>query len=154
MLLTQGRRDEARHHFEVALDLAWVAAPRWTAIMQTMLAFIMLEEGDVVGATSGFAHVIRATSLTGYVGIAAPGILGLALCATSDERVERAAILHGCSMSLLEAWGGVWDSPEKEYRQRDLVTLRNRLGNEFERLYGEGMAMPVDQAVKIALSGH
>ena len=152
MLLISGRRDDARYHFEVALHLERLSAPR-ASIMRTMLAFIMVEDGDIVHAASGFAEAIRLNSLRGYLGNVAPGLLGLALCATSEKDVERAAILHGCSTAMLQAWGGEWDSPEKEYRGRDLGVLQGALGDDFEYLYSKGAAMSTDEVVKFALSG-
>ncbi len=153
ILLIQGKRDDARRHFEVALGLEHHSAPR-ASIMRTMLAFIMVEDGDFIHAASAFAESVKINSLRGYLGAVAPALLGLALCATRGESLERAATLHGCSTAVLQAWGGEWDSPEKEYQERDLGVLRERLGEVCDRQYSEGFSMLTDEAIRFALSGY
>jgi hypothetical protein len=65
---------------------------------------------------------------------------------------ELAAELQGGADALLAVWADEWETLESRIRERDLETLRDRLGEEFEPLYARGRAMPHDEIVRLALS--
>ena len=81
------------------------------------------------------------------------GVLGLACCATQLGEPERGALLHGGADGLLSASRDQWESLEGKIREQDLAVLRERLGDDFERLYAEGLTMPHNEVIKLALSG-
>jgi hypothetical protein len=61
-------------------------------------------------------------------------------------------VLHGGAEALLSATTDVWEIWESKTRARDIATLRERLGEEFELLYEEGLAMAQDEIIRLALT--
>jgi hypothetical protein len=79
-------------------------------------------------------------------------VSGLACCATKLDLLERAALLHGGAEALLLTTAEVWEHFEVKVRAQDMTTLHERLGEEFERLYAQGFAMPHDEIIMLALA--
>ncbi len=151
LLLLEGRVAEARHQFEAALEITRTLVPRRTPGTLNNLGLVLLKEGDNVGAAALFKDGLRTSRLAGDVSAPAYSTLGLACLATLAGDLETAAILHGGANALLEAHGGAWESPEKEYRDEDIRTLRARLGAAFEILYENGGSKHRDEIVELAL---
>ncbi len=151
-LLDEGRVVEARQHWERSLELNTASSQRRYRFIMTNLAYVLLEERDRVRAESCFVDGLRAARLSGGTHEAAYNTLGLGICASLSGALERAAILHGGADVLLEGCGAEWEYPEKKYRDRDIAELQERLGSDFERLYGEGRVLPYEEIVHLALS--
>ena len=151
LLLLEDRVAEARLQFEAALAITRTLVPRRTPGTLNNLGLVLLKEGDDAGAASLFTDGLRTSRLSGDVSAPAYSTLGLACIATRAGDVERAAILHGGANALLEAHGGAWESPEKDYRDLDIANLRSRLDASFERFYETGVAMHRDEIVDLAL---
>jgi len=151
LLLLDGRVADARRELEAALAITRTLVPRRTPGTLNNLGMVLFKEGDNAGATSLFTDALRTSRLSGDVSAPAYALLGLAWVATLAGDDERATILHGGADARLAAHGGAWESPEKEYRDHDLGTLRARLGADFDPLYDNGRAMPDDAMVDLAL---
>ena len=151
LLLLEDRVAEARHQFEAALTITRTLVPRRTPGTLNNLGLVLLKEGDNAGAAALFTDGLRTSRLAGDVSAPAYSTLGLACLATLAGDLETAAILHGGANALLEAHGGAWESPEKEYRDDDIRILRARLGAAFEILYETGGSKHRDEIVELAL---
>jgi tetratricopeptide (TPR) repeat protein len=152
LLLLEDRVAEARQQFEAALTITRTLVPRRTPGTLNNLGLVLLKEGDNAGAAELFTDGLRTSRLAGDVSAPAYSTLGLACLATLAGDLETAAILHGGANALLEAHGGAWESPEKEYRDDDIGILRARLGSAFESLYETGGSKHRDEIVELALS--
>jgi predicted ATPase/class 3 adenylate cyclase len=151
LLLHMGNVAEARKQLEKALAGAQTSFPWRTATVLGNLGFVLLAEDDSAGVASMFSDCLRATYRTGDVWSQPYSMLGIACCATRLGDFDRATILHGGATALLDSCGGVWENPEKGYRDRDIAILRDRLGVDFERLYEVGRAMNLDDIVDLGL---
>lgn len=151
LLLLEGRVAEARQQLEAALSLTRTLVPRRTPGTLNNLGIVLYKEGDPGGAAALFTEALRTSRLCGDVSAPAYALLGLAWVATGAGDDERAALLHGGADSRLEAHGGAWESPEKEYRDEDIATLGNRMGPDFASFYDRGRAAAHDEIVDLAL---
>jgi hypothetical protein len=144
---------EARHQLEMALALA--RTPRGVSILLSNLGFVQLQEGDIGGAASNFTEALRLARLSGYLRSLSYVTLGLALCASRSDDIDRAVVLHGGAAALLEALGATgWERPEEDYRERDISKLRTSAGSKFDHFYEAGFAMSHDEIVDLALAGN
>ena len=151
LLLLEDRVAEARHQFEAALTITRTLVPRRTPGTLNNLGLVLLKEGDNAGAAALFTDGLRTSRLAGDVSAPAYSTLGLACLATLAGDLETAAVLHGGANALLEAHGGAWESPEKEYRDDDIRILRARLGAAFETHYESGSSKQRDEIVELVL---
>jgi tetratricopeptide (TPR) repeat protein len=151
LLLLEGRVAEARQQLEAALAITRTLVPRRTPGTLNNLGIVLFREGDLAGAASLFTDALRTSRLSGDVSAPAYALLGLAWLATHAGDDERAALLHGGADTWLDAHGGAWESPEKEYREQDLATLGARLGPDLARHYDRGRTSSQDEIVALAL---
>ncbi|MCA1845870.1 MAG: LuxR C-terminal-related transcriptional regulator, partial [Actinobacteria bacterium] len=128
--------------------------PGQEAIALRELAQLARLEGDLVTADD-FAH--RALGLCAAAGILPDlqqTLVAVAGIAAAEESWEEAARLFGAADGLGTQLGSVlpvWDRPAAD---ADLDLVRQALGPEaFDRAYGEGGALPVDDAVAYAERG-
>lgn len=151
-LIDQGNLAEARRHLEISLELGGVTLTSRNAPEYNNLAAALLKEGDAQRAEALHIELLRYCRLNGMSSMIAYSMSGLACCATRLGRSERAAVLHGGADAILLATADVWEHSEAQQRARDMATLRERMGEEFERLYKEGLATPHDLMIKLALT--
>jgi predicted ATPase/class 3 adenylate cyclase len=152
-LVSEDRLTEARQQLGSALVLARTMSPRLVTTIIGELGFVMLSEGDLLGAGLNLRKAVREYWLTGDAYGAAEGVLGLARCASSVGDDARAATLYGGADALLdELPGGAWSEDDLD-PERDMAQLRGRMKGEFERYYDEGRSMSPDEVVDLAL-GH
>ena len=151
VLIDQGNLADARHHLEAALDLLGNGRVRTTTLYN--LSWIYLQEGDPQRSASHQSEVLRAARLDGFTWMLPYSVLGLACSAAQLGFPEHAAVLHGGAAALLSASSDQWDILEGKIRERELSALGERLGDGLEHLYMQGLAMPHDEIVKLALSG-
>ncbi len=150
VLIDQGNLADARQHLEAALTLLRKGATRTTTVYN--LGWIFFQEGDSQRSASYQSDVLRSARLHGFTWMLPYSVLGLACSSAQLGASERAAVLHGGAAALLSASSDQWDILEGKIREREIAVLRERLGDDFERLYAEGLAMPHDEIVKLALS--
>ncbi len=153
VLIDQGNLADARHHLETALMLQGNKLNARTIAIYNNLGWVLLQEGDPRRSASYQADVLRSARLDGMTSFLPYYVLALACCATQLGAAERAALLHGGAAAMLSASSDHWEILEGKLRERDIAVLRERLGDDFERLYGEGLTMPHDEVIKLALSG-
>jgi hypothetical protein len=65
---------------------------------------------------------------------------------------EDAATLHGGADALLSVGSDQWEDHEERIRAQDISVLHDKLGDEFERCYATGRAMPHGEIIKFALA--
>jgi hypothetical protein len=118
------------------------------------IGWVLLQEGDPQRSASYQSDVLRSGRLDGITWMHPCSVLGLACCATQFGAAERAALLHGGADALLSAVSDQWEIFEGKIRERDIAVLRERLGDDLERLYAEGLTMPDGAIIKLALSGN
>jgi hypothetical protein len=147
----EDRLTEARHQVEMGLALAQTLSPRLVTTTIGELGFVMLAEGDHLGAELNLRETIRADWLTGDAQGAAEGVLGLSLCASLVGDDTRAAALHGGADALMDVIPGAAWSEGQFDRERNMALLRRRMKGEFERLYDVGRSMAPDEMVDLAL---
>jgi tetratricopeptide (TPR) repeat protein len=154
VLIEQGNLADARRHLTEALNLAGNSLSARTMTMYNNLGWVLLQEGDSQGSASCQSDLLRSARLAGITWIVPYSVLGLACCATQLDAAARAALLHGGADALLLATSDQWEIFEGKIRERDITVLRQRLGDDFERLYAEGVSMAHDEVIKLALSGN
>jgi len=60
--------------------------------------------------------------------------------------------LHGLAQAFRDRTGESWQAPEAGYRSDSIYKVRGILGEEhFERAYGQGRALSLDQGLDLAL---
>jgi tetratricopeptide (TPR) repeat protein len=154
LLIDQGNIADARRHIEIALDLEGEKLTNRSAPQYSGLALVLLQEGDIHRAAFHHADILRMVRLNGNAWMVAYAVLGLACCATRSEAPELAATLHGGADSLLSPVAEKWDVLEENIRAQDIAVLQDRLSDEFERRYAEGLAMAHPEIVRLALTAH
>jgi tetratricopeptide (TPR) repeat protein len=154
LLMGQGNLADARRHLEAALDLAGNQLTTESATTYLNLGWVLLQESDPQRAASYFADALRTARLNGIVWLLPYSVLGLACCETYRGEFERAARLHGGADAWFSAGSAQWETLEKAIRAQDIAVLRERLGDDFERHYESGRAMPPDEIVKLALTSY
>jgi predicted ATPase/class 3 adenylate cyclase/Tfp pilus assembly protein PilF len=152
LLIEQGNLAGARRHLELALELSGTETTNLTSAKYVNLGWVLLQEGDVPRAASNYSEVLRFASLNGDVLDVAYAVLGLACCANRSEAPDIAAVLHGGADALLSLGADEWEAPESNIRAHDIANLRDRLGDEFERRYSEGLTMSQSEIIRWALT--
>jgi predicted ATPase/class 3 adenylate cyclase len=152
ILLDRGNLADARRHQESSLELSGTELSSRTVAQYDSLAEIIFEEGDVQRAAALQIELLRFSRLNGLLATVPYQVSGLACCASKLDQPERAALLHGGAEALLLTTTEVWELFEVGVRARDIESLRERLGEEFDRLYEQGFAMPHDDIIKLALA--
>ena len=154
LLLGKDSLTDARRHTEIALELAGGELTSVSAGMYSNMGWILLQEGDLERAVSLLVDLLRSCWLNGSTGTVPYVVLALACCATRRGTSDRAAKLHGGADELLLAGSDQWESLEASLRAQDIAVLRDRLGDDFERLYADGLALPPDQIIRLAVSAY
>ena len=120
--------------------------------MAANLGWVQGEEGDPEGARSSFQAGLRLCRRSGEQPTMACAILGLGCLAGDLGNWERSALLHGVAQAFLDRSGEPWQDVEARYRQHNLAQVRSHLGDElFDRAYAKGMALSVEEALRMAL---
>ncbi len=114
-----------------------------------------MSQGDYRGASSRFERNLLVGRELGFRRVLAAGIAGIAGMAgvaVGVGRAERATRLLGAAQVLLDSIGVMLDPDDRADNQRSEVAARTELGEEaFARIYAEGQAMSLEQAVEYAL---
>ncbi len=152
LLIRQGKLADARRHLELALDLSGNVMNARTNPQYLNLGWVLLSENDPELAAPFFAKVLRGSRLYGALVDTAYAVLGTACCKTNLQMSEYAATLHGGADALLSVGSDQWEVLEERIRAQDISVLQDTLGDEFERCYALGRAMPHGEIIKLALA--
>ena len=149
--LRAGEIPAARAHLDQASQAAR-ATGQETGTVAANLGWVQREEGNPEGARSSFQASLRLCRRSGEQPTMACAILGLGCLAGDLGNWERSALLHGVAQACLDRSGEPWQDTEARYRQHNLARVRSHLGDElFDRAYAKGMALSVEEALRMAL---
>ena len=149
--LRVGEIPAARAHLDQASQAARATGQRTEAVA-TNLGWVQREEGDPEGARSSFQASLRLCRRSGEQPVIACAILGLGCLAGDLGNWDRSALLHGVAQACLDPSGEPWQDIEARYRQHNLARVRSHLGDDlFDRAYAKGMALSVEEALRMAL---
>ncbi len=141
----------ARTHLDQAAQAARATGQENPAAAAN-LGWALREEGNPQEAGSSFEASLRIARRSGEQPVIACAILGLGCLAADLGDWHRSALLHGVAQAFLDRSGEPWQYLETRYRQHNLARVRSHLGDEpFDRAYAEGMALSVEEALRMAL---
>jgi non-specific serine/threonine protein kinase len=152
LLIRHDKLADARRHLELALDLSGNEMNARSTPQYLNLGWVLLSENDAERAAPFFANVLRACRLNGALVDTAYAVLGTACCKTNLQMPEYAATLHGGADALLSVGSDQWEVLEERIRAQDISVLQDTLGDEFERCYATGRAMPHSEIIKLAVA--
>jgi tetratricopeptide (TPR) repeat protein len=143
----------ARHHLEAAAQAGQAIGFEHNDLPNNM-GHLLRAEGDPDAARSTFEAGLRASRRNGDSRAMAYSFLGLACLASDARDWNRAGVLHGVAQAFLNRVGSPWQEFDARCRQDSLDQAREHLGDsQLERAYAHGMALSLDQAHDLALSG-
>jgi predicted ATPase/class 3 adenylate cyclase len=141
----------ARAHLDQAAQAARATGQENPAAAAN-LGWAQREQGNPLQARSSFEASLRIGRRSGEQPVIATAILGLGCLAADLGDWDRSALLHGVAQAFLDRSGEPWQDLEAKYRQPNLARVRAHLGDElFDRAYAEGMALSVEEALRMAL---
>ncbi|HLF75533.1 MAG TPA: adenylate/guanylate cyclase domain-containing protein [Anaerolineales bacterium] len=151
--MQEGKYTETRMRCEATLpvfrqlQLPLRDEPLW------ILGLIAVMEGNYTAAKAWYTECLLFDQEIGFYHQLAECLLGFASIAGSEKRFERAAQLLGAAQSAVEARPGF---PLESFDQAELQHLTEVLRAElneskFEALTAEGRALPMEQAIALAL---
>jgi len=117
------------------------------------LTVLKLEQGDYESARARCVEALRKSHEQGQTYTLSNCLKYLAAIAVRQNRPERAATLLGASQTVLESTGGP-RQPESQARYDGLVAEAHAQLDEaaFDTAFARGHALPVEQAVELALN--
>ncbi|MGH3153299.1 MAG: ATP-binding protein, partial [Streptosporangiaceae bacterium] len=149
--LRAGELPAARAHLDQAARAAQ-AIGQENAVVTANLGWLQREEGNPDGARSSFETSLRVCRRSGEQPGIACAILGLGCLAADLGDWHRSALLHGVAQAFLDRSGEPWQDLEARYRQHNLAQVRAHLSDElFDRAHAKGMALSVEEALRMAL---
>jgi non-specific serine/threonine protein kinase len=149
-----GHHDQAASLLAESLELREAMGNKWgTAASLGSLAVLAVRDGNF-----SRARVYLAKSLALRQDIGDRG--GMAWCLEEEARMtaaegqaERAARLLGAASALRASVQALMDTNEQSEYEQQLALLRERMGSPaFEAAWVEGQAMPLGEAVSLALA--
>lgn len=148
-----GEVARARTSFEEATRIGREIAHR-PAIAHplALLGRLALSAGDHDEAFARFAESLEIHAETGDPWGTALALDGLAAVAAARAQHGRAALMMAAAESLRVRIASVLAPAEREERARRIEAVRAALGRDFDRLYAEGGALSVPEAVRAALA--
>ncbi len=134
---------------QVARDRGDALVLGWTL---NALARAECEEGHRGLAQARFAESVVLLRDTGYLGLIAESMEGLATIALAMGSPIRAARLLSIADTLRQEAGEPRERRERAVYRRDVDSAKALLGDDaFEQAFREGRAMSLDDAVRYAL---
>ena len=141
----------ARAHLDQAAQAARATGQQNPAAAAN-LGWALREEGNPREAGPSFEASLRIGRRSGEQPVIATAILGLGCLAADLGDWDRSALLHGVAQAFLDRSGEPWQDLEARYRQHNMAQVRAHLGDEpFDRAYARGMALSVEEALRLAL---
>ncbi len=151
--LEQGNHSVARSHFSRALGVARQAGSMGVLpYLEYGIGLASALEGDFETALGAFTTALRIARHTGQRSLVAYAILGAAISSVEPGQERRAAALHGAAMALFEKLGETPEPLEAGLRDQSLAALRVTLGDELEQQSYAGHALPLPDAIALALA--
>jgi len=140
---------------EEGLELAREVADTWSIALGTgTLGLLALDGGDRERARSHLATALELSWRRDDERIVAESLFALAAVAAAGGEAEAAARRWGAAEALRQAIGATPSPTENALEERFLVGLRTSMGTaRLEAERGAGAALPLEQAVELALEG-
>jgi non-specific serine/threonine protein kinase len=119
------------------------------------IAELILHEGDLDRAPALYLESLALHYQLGVQDGLSRALRGLACVAVCQKQFERAARLFGAAEALHESIGARLNQRERAEREKQLALPRDILGpDRFTKLWNQGKAMPLDEAVQYAQDHH
>jgi tetratricopeptide (TPR) repeat protein len=151
LLIDLGKPEEARRHLMSAFDPGGSVLTGQSTSAYSNLGWMHLKEDDPHAAAPYFTGALRANRLNGMFLGMAYSVMGLAGCATLRGAWAQAATLYGGADALLAARSAHWETLEASIRADHLAILRDRLAGDFEGHYQQGLSLPYNEIIQLAL---
>lgn len=117
-----------------------------------LLARVYRKRGDYTRATLLYNESMAYSWKTGFTFRLAFGLEFYAVLATLQKQAERAARLWGAAHAFREGTGIPRPASQKDYAESERDARRQLDAKTFGRLFTEGGAMPLEEAVKYAMA--
>ncbi|MEO7910314.1 MAG: tetratricopeptide repeat protein [Roseiflexaceae bacterium] len=149
----QGAYDRAVALYQESLVIAQdVGSPSWPASLQNRLAEVAQAQGEYVRAGALHRASLRIFRDLGQQRDSLLCLEGLALVAEAQEHTNRSAVLYGAVAALREVTGAQVPPLDRASYTRSVDRVQAGLGQAaFVAAWGEGHAMPLEQAIAYAL---
>jgi non-specific serine/threonine protein kinase len=116
---------------------------------------VAYSRGEYGRAAGLLAEALKLSRAIGGRDVLAEALERLAQLAVAREQSRLAARLGGATEALLEALGTPLDPVLRASHERATQAMRAALGEEaFEGAWFEGRALPLEEAIAVALEGH
>jgi len=149
------RFEQARHYYEKAAATVQEREPSHrllVALLDMNLGHVARLTGNVLLARRYYGASLSLFAGAGHKTQIAYNLEGLACLAASTRDYQRAASLFGAAYALRQALQTPAPSVDRASYADSLQSTRSALGDEaFEKVWGQGCAMTLDQAVEHAL---
>ena len=151
---TQGEYAAARTHLDESLAiLRELGEKTGTATSLGTLGNMALDQGDYREAAAFFSESLKIRQALGYLRGVAYSLEGLASVAAGQGAALPAARILAAAERLREDVGSPPAANERPGFDRRVATVQEAIGDEgaFARAWAEGRAMPLEQAIELAL---
>jgi non-specific serine/threonine protein kinase len=123
-----------------------------TAFPRFELGNVLLARGNFAGANALYRQAFATWHAIDDRSAMALAINGLSWIASAHNNADRAARLSGIAAAMREASGTIVAPVHRGFDARSIALAREMLGDAaYERLWAEGKAMPLEQAVAYAM---
>ncbi|HEX6606452.1 MAG TPA: LuxR C-terminal-related transcriptional regulator, partial [Chloroflexia bacterium] len=148
----EGDYAQARILLEESLALFRDLADQW-GINNTLylLGLVAQQRGDLGQATVLLRESLSLARETGDQWVSVQCLLALAAIAVAAGQVERGGVLGGAAEALFAVAGTYLEPAERAEAARNLATLRRPAGSSFTAGWAQGRALPLTQAIALAL---
>lgn len=148
-----GDRASAKSNWEKALALAQESDITWTiGRTQQGVGRLRRLEGKLAEARELQIDALRRVSETGDLMALAESLEELGLLSAAEGNHEAATRVLAAVQALRDTIRYTRFPIRREKYERELVAIRQALGNEFDRVWGEGVRLTGEQAVDLAIS--
>jgi predicted ATPase/class 3 adenylate cyclase len=152
---TQGDPTAARGYYEESRAMFKALGHKWgLSAPTTNLGHVEYWAKNYAAASSLYKEDLTIGVALGSKVIIAVSIGGLGGVAAEMSQAEKAARLLGAADALVQTAGAAWQNDDRVPYDRGLELARAQLGEDaFEKVWQEGRAMSMEQAVEYALEG-
>jgi non-specific serine/threonine protein kinase len=149
----QGDNSAARRFYEESIAAAHeLGEKNMVAYALNSLAHVVYLQGDPIDAQRYYRESLVLCQEIGEKRGIAYCLEGFAKVAARHGSAAQAAHLLGAAEALRQAIGSPLSGVERRELDQDVIATRERLGEgNFEDAWAEGRAMPLEQALELAL---
>lgn len=149
----QGNYLQAIAHLENTIQLSEKLGDHYQSLWaQVKMAYAVLKQGDIRRARKMFEDSIQNTRKADLKIALVYTVEGLASLNVNQDQLERAAQLFAWADAMREKIGDHRPPVEQNSVERDLAVIHSKLDDdEYAKLYIEGQALTMDQAIALAL---